>query len=216
MKLIDTFQQEHLLIEQMLGSLRAYVDALCAGTADPEDGPRFAAFFSRFAGDFHHDREERVFLDALVKEAELPGDRGPVRAFLHEHAEMEAWMRDMAPLLERQPQSDAERDQLQAMAVRYSHALWRHIDAENSVLFVEGSERLQRSGILELPDRPMTAEEASAREGALGLPARYVPVEDQTLTRGDGCFMCRSHGESCEGLEAEWWTDLEWEEFHLR
>lgn len=216
MKLIDTFQEEHVLIEQVLGSLRTYVDRLCGGSADPNDGKRFAAFFTEFAGHFHHDREERVFLDALVKEAELPGDRGPVRAFLREHAEMEGWLREMAPLLEQRPQSQADRDQLQAMAVRYSHALWRHIDAENSVLFVEGAERLQRSGVLELPDRPMTEAEAAAREGAVDLPARYPPMDDAALTRGDGCFMCRSHGESCDGLEAEWWTDLEWEEFHLR
>ncbi len=216
MKLIDTFQEEHVLIEQVLGSLRTYVDRLCGGSADPNDGKRFAAFFTEFAGHFHHDREERVFLDALVKEAELPGDRGPVRAFLREHAEMEGWLREMAPLLEQRPQSQADRDQLQAMAVRYSHALWRHIDAENSVLFVEGAERLQRSGVLELPDRPMTEAEAAACEGAMDLPARYPPMDDAALTRGDGCFMCRSHGETCDGLEAEWWTDLEWEEFHLR
>ena len=62
----------------------------------------------------------------------------------------------------------------------------------------------------------MNEAEAAAREGAASLPVRYPPVEDEALTRGDGCFMCRAHGETCDGLEAEWWTDLEWEEFHLR
>lgn len=216
MKLIDAFQEEHVLIDQVLGALRTYVNGLCDGTADPDDGRRFAAFFTEFSGHFHHDREERVFLDALVTEADLPGDRGPVRAFLREHAEMDAWMRKMAPLLGHKPQSRDDRDRLQAMAVRYSHALWRHMDAENSVLFPEGSERLQRNGIRELLDRPMTEAETAARDGATGLPIRYPPVEDAALTRGDGCFMCRAHGDTCDGLEAEWWTDLEWEEFHLR
>ena len=53
---------------------------------------------------------------------------------------------------------------------------------------------------------------------AVGLRRAYggVPaVEDFTLTRGDGCFMCRAHGETCDGLEAEWWTDTEWEEFYI-
>ncbi len=216
MKLIETFQEEHELIDQVLGSLRTYVDGLVDGTADPDDGRPFAAFFTEFAGRFHHEREEQVFFDALVKDAELPGDRGPVHAVLGEHAEMEGWLREMAPFLEQGPQSEDDRVRLRAMAIRYSHALWRHIDAENSVLYPEGEERLRRCGIRELPDRPMSEAESAAREGAAALLVRYPPVEDAALTRGDGCFMCRAHGETCDGLEAEWWTDLEWEEFHIR
>ncbi len=128
MKLIDAFQDEHVLIDQMLGSFRTYVDGLVDGTADPDDGRRFAAFFTEFAGHFHHDREEGALIDALVTDAELPGDRGPVYALAR---------------------------QLRALAVRYSHALWRHIDAENSVLFPEGAERLRRCAMREL-DRPMS------------------------------------------------------------
>lgn len=216
MKLLDTLRDEHVLIDRVLGSFRAYVDALVAGTAQPDDGRRFAAFFTAFAGDFHHDREERVLFHALVTQADLPADRGPIYALGREHAEMEAWMRELAPLLERMPQSADERARLLALARRYSGALWRHIDAENSVLFSEGEERLHRCGILELDDRPPSPAQAAARDGAAALPARYPPVEDPDLVRGDGCFMCRAHGETCNGLEAEWWTDLEWDEFRLR
>lgn len=216
MKLINTLQDEHVLIDQVLGSLTAYVGGLIDGTADPDDGRRFAAFFTEFAGHFHHDREERVFMDALVTDAELPGDRGPVYAVLHEHTQMGEWLCEMVPLLEQRPQSENDRVRLRALATRYSHALWRHIDAENSVLYPEGVERLYRSGIRELPDRPMNEAEAAAREDGAALLVRYPPVEDVTLTRGDGCFMCRAHGEICDGLEAEWWTELEWEEFYIR
>lgn len=44
------------------------------------DGARFAAFFTEFAGHFHHDREEHVLFRALVSQADLPADRGPVHA----------------------------------------------------------------------------------------------------------------------------------------
>ncbi len=212
MKLIDTLQDEHVLIDQVLGSLRTYVGRLIDGTADPDDGRRFAAFFTEFAGHFHHDREERVFFDALVTEAELPADRGPLRAVAHEHAEMGEWLCEMIPFLERRPQSEDDRVRLRTLATRYSHALWRHIDAENSVLYPEGAERLYRCGILWLPDRPMSETEAAARASGVALLASYPPVEDAALTRGDGCFMCRAYGETCDGLEAEWWTELEWEE----
>ncbi len=216
MKLINTLQDEHALIDQVLGSLRTYVEGLIDGTAEPEDGRRFTAFFTEFAGHFHHDREERVFFDALVTEAELPGDRGPVYAVVREHAEMAGWLGEMVPLLEQGPQCEDDRVRLRALATRYSHALWRHIDAENSVLYPEGVERLLRCGIRELPDRPMSEAEAAAREGAAALLVRYPPLEDAALTRGEGCFMCRAYGETCEGLEAEWWTELEWDEFFIR
>lgn len=216
MKLIETLQDEHALIDPMLGSLRAYVDRLVDGTADPDDGRRFVAFFTEFAGSYHHDREERVLFDALVKEAELPGDRGPVYALTHEHATMAAWLGEMAPILEQGPQSDDDRARLRDLATRYSQALWRHIDAENSVTYPESVDRLRRCGIRELPDRPMSGKEAAARDGAADLLVRYPPIEDEALTRGEGCFMCQAYGVTCNGLEAEWWTEIEWDEFHER
>lgn len=216
MKLLDTLQDEHVLIDQVLGSFRAFVVGLVDGTADPGDGRRFAAFFTDFAGHFHHDREERVLFRALVTDAELPADRGPVYALGREHAEMEAWLHEMAPLLERRLESADDHARLRALATRYSRALWRHIDAENSVLYPQAEERLRRCGIRELADRPMSEAEAASREGAAALRVRYPPIEDEVLARGDGCFLCRAHGESCDGLEAEWWTELEWEDFHNR
>jgi hypothetical protein len=30
--------------------------------------------------------------------------------------------------------------------------------------------------------------------------------------RGGGCVLCPSYGITCDGLEREWWTELEWEE----
>lgn len=216
MKLIDAFRDEHALIDQVLGSLRSYVGGLADGTADPADGRRFAVFFSEFAGHFHNAREEQILFGALVTETELPGERGPVHASTQEHAEMEGWLREMTPLLEQRPPSVADYARLQDLATRYSRALWRHIDAENSVLYPEGSERLRRCGIHELPDRPINEAEAAAREGAAALLVRYPPVEDDALVRGEGCFMCRAYGVTCNGLEAEWWTELEWDEFHYR
>lgn len=216
MKLIDTLSEEHVLIDRVLGSLRAYVEALVDGTADPGDGRRFAAFFAEFVGRFHDEREEQVLFEALVREADLPRDRGPVHAITLEHAEMKEWLRELTPLLERTPQSQDDRARVRALATRYAHALWRHVDAENSVLYPEGAERLLRCGVRELPDRPMSEAEAAARAGGVALLARYPATEDNALTRGDGCFMCRVHGETCNGLEAEWWSELEWDEFHLR
>jgi hemerythrin-like domain-containing protein len=216
MKLIAAFQDEHLLIDRVLGSFRVYVERLVGGDADPADGARYARFFGDFVGGFHAEREEQVFLAALVQQAELPRERGPVHAVVHEHGELHAWLGEMRPLLHQWPLAPDEADRLQALATLYTQTLWRHIDAENSVLYPEGEERLGRNGIRELPDRPLSEAEAAAQADAAALLLRHPPREDAALTRGDGCYLCRAHGSTCDGLEAEWWSDLEWDEFQLR
>jgi hemerythrin-like domain-containing protein len=212
MQLLDDLRVEHELIEQVLGSLRAFVTARLAGQGDPADGARFLLFFHRYAGDFHHDKEEAVLFRALVEQAEVPADRGPIAALTGEHRRMAALLDGMEHLLGAALAVEAEREQLHTLAIEYSRSLWRHIDAENSVLFPEGRERLRRFHVRDLPSRPMTKEEGAAHAAGLALVATYPPLHDAEAQRGDGCVSCPSYGTTCDGLEREWWTELEWED----
>jgi hemerythrin-like domain-containing protein len=212
MQLIEDLQREHELIDQVLGSLRAFVDARLAGRGEPSDGARYLAFFRHFAGDFHHDKEAAVLFRALVEQAELPADRGPVFALAGEHRRMAGLLEAMDGLLDGPLDAEADRARLRALAVDYSRSLWHHIDAENSVMFPESEERLRRSYVYELPSRPMTEAERAAQDDAQSLLAAFPPQEDPDLVRGDGCVACPAFGTTCEGLETEWWTESEWEE----
>ena len=58
--------------------------------------------------------------------------------------------------------------------------------------------------------------EATARQGGLDLTQKYMPLHDAEVHRGDGCIACPSFGTSCDGLEREWWTDLDWEDMYDR
>ena len=212
MQLIEDLRTEHELIEQVVGSLRAFVSARLMGQGDPADGARFMAFFRRYAGDFHHDKEETVLFEALATKTELPADRGPLGALTGEHKRMAGLLDAMEGLLVAPLVAAEDRERLHALAVDYSRSLWRHIDAENSVLFPEGQERLRRFHIRELPSRPMTEEERAAHDAGLAMVATYPPQHDPEAHRGDGCIACPSYGTTCEGLEREWWTELEWED----
>lgn len=212
MQLLDDLRREHDLIDQVLGSLRAFVAVRLAGQGDPADGARFLAFFRHYAGTFHHDKEEAVLFRALVEKAELPEHRGPVAALAGEHRRMGGLLEALAGLLEGPLAAEADRTRLQELALDYSWSLWRHIDAENSVMFPESEERLRRAFVRELPSRPMTPAEQAAREAGLALLAAYPPQPDLQVPRGDGCINCPSFGTACEGLETEWWTESEWEE----
>jgi hemerythrin-like domain-containing protein len=215
-QLIEDLRKEHELIEAAVGSLRTFVAARLAGHGDPSDGARFLTFFRRYAGDFHHDKEEEVLFRALVERAETPAERGPIPALAGPHRRMGGLLDGLGELLGTPLANAGDRLRLQQLAVDYSHSLWRHIDAENSVLFPEGEDRLRRFHVRELPSRPMTDQEQAAHGLGLALIAAYPPLHDAEAHRGDGCVACPSYGTICEGLEREWWTDLEWEDMYDR
>ena len=211
MRLIEELRAEHDLIERVAGSLRTFARQRGRGEGSPQDGPRFLAFFRLYAGQFHHAREEDALFVALQRDAELPGDRGPIAALLEDHRRMAGLLDQLESVADA---SSAEaRASLEAIALEYSQQLWQHIDAENSVVLPESESRLRRHGRAELPSRETTPEEEEARALGEKLLSLYPPVHEPDVPRGDGCVVCPAFTRTCRGLELEWWNEWEWEEF---
>jgi hemerythrin-like domain-containing protein len=205
MRLLDELRAEHEEIERAVGSLQAFAASSDRSAAE---GQAYLRFFRLYAGRFHHAREEDSLFPALVRETAAPADRGPLKMLLEAH-------HAMSHLLDLLEAALAKGSDPRTPAARYGRALLHHIDAENSVLFPEAETRFRRAGVLELPDRPPDAEESAAREAMEELLARHPPLEIPDLIRGEGCVSCEAYGEGCEGIEREWWTELEWEDvFH--
>jgi hemerythrin-like domain-containing protein len=211
MLLIDELQAEHELIDAAVGALRTYVRARTAGTAPAEDGAGFVRFFRLYAAQFHHAREEETLFRALVDQADLP-EAGPIATLRDDHRRTGALLDQIEALIARDALDADSARRLDQLAAEYSHALWHHIDAENSVLFPESEARLRKSGILELPSRAMTLEEQHARDTGAALVRTYPPLADSTIVRGDGCVCCPALVEGCPGLEHAWWSEFEWDE----
>jgi len=203
MLLIDALRGEHERIDAAVGALRTWASRHRAGEAPLSDLAAFLFFFETYAGAFHHEREEQVLFPSLTHEAQIPGDRGPLAVLLDDHERMAAMLARM--------KTTNDREQLHAIAVEYSHALWSHIDVENSVLFEEAERQLRRAGVRELPARDLTAGEDTAASVGDALIARYPPMQPDNV-RGEGCVVCHAYGTTCRGLEREWWNEWEWEE----
>lgn len=201
MKLVDELRREHDLIERVLGSLRSYA---AHHDAPVEDGLAFLEFLGTYAH-WHHEREEGVLFPALEAEAMLPRDRGPIAVIEHEHVQLAAQLAAMKTALR-------DRETFQRLATDYARALWLHIDVENSVLLPESEDQLRRAGIHELPVTEPPAEVTAAAEAGLALTLRYPPADDPEAIRGEGCVICSAFGDTCRGLEREWWNDWRWEE----
>jgi hemerythrin-like domain-containing protein len=212
MKLIEELEREHARIDRVVGSMRTWADRAVAGDAPAADGRKFMRFFEVYAGGLHHEREETVLFPTTWNDLGLKADTPPIVVCIDDHHELAALLQSMKSLLEKKALATAEMREVQQLAIRYSHILWAHIDAENSVLFPEIELRLRHAGIRELPSRPMTADEESA--AALGdlLIERYPPSDDGTIVRGEGCAMCPAYLAACSGIEREWWNEWEWEE----
>jgi hemerythrin-like domain-containing protein len=211
MRLIEELEAEHRLIEACAGSLRTYALARMDGSAPASDGPRFVRFFRLYAAQFHHAREEDTLFVALRERANLP-ETGPLATLRDDHQRNGLLIDQIEALLAMPSLDEPAARALDRLATDYSHALWHHIDAEDSVLFPEAEARLRKSGVPELPSRSMTGEEREARDTGEALVARYPPLRDGTIVRGDGCACCPAILEGCPGLEHAWWSESEWEE----
>jgi hemerythrin-like domain-containing protein len=216
MQFVDDLRAEHEQIEAVLGALLTFVARRLRGEAAPADGGRFVRFLRGYAGAHHHHREEVVLFPVLRERLQLPEGRGPLGALIAQHRSLEATLDALAPLLEGTLEGPGEREALEALATRYTRGLWAHIDAESSVLLPESEARLVRKGVQELPDVPLSAEHAALRDDGEALCVTYPPTIDHGALRGDGCVICPSYGVDCDGLEREWWNELEWSEFFER
>lgn len=204
MRFFDELRSEHRNIEMTLGALRTWAGALPQQPDSAADGKRFLRFFRLYAAALHHHREEHVLFPALERIG-LPS-KGPVETITSDHEAMAEVLNRLEEALTR-----GDLTQVQTLARDYSHALWSHIDAENSVLLPESEAKLERTGVRDLPLREATDDERAALDDAAALATTYPPMEPD-IVRGDGCVFCHAYGDTCSGIEGEWWNEWDWEE----
>lgn len=213
MRLLEELRAEHELIDRVAGSLRSFAAARARGEGGTADGAAFRRFFRLWAGAWHHAREEETLFPALAAKAELSPEHGPIAAFVEQHREMAKVLDELDPLLDRDPFGAEDARRLVDLVTTYTRELGRHIDAENSVLLPESEVRLRQSNVLELAGRAPSDEELAARDEGERIAAAWAFMVDAGGVRGEGCVVCPSYGTTCQGVEAEWWNDSEWEEF---
>ena len=207
MRLIDELRAEHLLVDRMAGSLIRFAERAATGNTSAGDVADFLRFFRVFVAGYHHQREEEILFTVLVERAEIPGDRGPIPVIEADH-------RAAAELVDEFELASASGGNAADVARRLAHHLWEHVDKEESVLLPEAINRLRRNGVNRLDGREPTADEKSARELGERLIERFPPLDDPEIIRGDGCIACSAFGNTCGGIETEWWNT--WERQHYR
>jgi|GEM_PF-438281 len=227
MNLFEDIEKEHLLLEKATGSLVAMTDEMTRNESDElkKNIESLCYFFINFMVNYHTQKEENVIFAALEK-LNLPRDKGPLFYYALEHADHLKHLDEMLLRLGKPALTGEDKNFLYEKSKKFCIEVWEHIDKENSVFLVEVGERVRGGALLEMNAAyesflagfnfpGLSAEENIAL--AESMIARYKPV--LTLPehiRGDGCMSCRFFGEGCNGIEHEWWTEHEWEDFFER
>ena len=202
MRIIDEIRKEHRLIDEVMGSLFFWADRGCEHPEAAVDLKDLIHFLRVYVHGCHHHREEILFR-ALVEQGEVPRDHGPLLILTQEHE-------SLPPVLDELASAGACAESV-AAAKRLAAEIWLHLDKEETVLLLEAERRLIDGGIRELEGPPASDEVEAARELGLDLIRRLPPVDDPDLIRGDGCIPCAAFGDTCHGIESEWWSDWEME-----
>ena len=205
MRIIDEVREEHRLIDQVAGSLFFWGHRGWDHPDAAEDLNDLIHFLRVYVHGFHHHREEVLF-EALVEHGEVPADHGPLTVLEDEH-------RAVPPVLDELAAAGACAESSSA-AKSLAAEIWQHLDKEDTVVFPEAERRLIDGGIRELDGPPPSDEVKTARALGLDLIQRLPPMDDPDLIRGDGCIPCAAFGDTCHGIESEWWSD--WEMEHHR
>lgn len=146
----------------------------------------------------------------LINQLHLPGDHGPIAVLTDDHRKFNACLDQIEQWIAREPLSPADQIQLRTTTEQYIASMQHHIDAENSVLFVEGEICLRDAGISELPSRSLTADEQQVRFVAEELQQRHPPTSNVDVIRGDGCVLWPAYQITCDGYEREWPNISRW------
>ena len=227
MQLIDKLTEEHRLIELGAGSLIAFHREFEQGKAALADLAGYAVFFRDYADAYHHGKEEQILMvqfPALGIDSESP----PLRMLREEHRGNKILIEKFFQFAaQTTPLSDMDKEILRQSIFTYVIGLWEHIDKEDSVLFAEANLRFKGMLAQTLDKNFLEFEARMGQPGNLDIPAlesnmrglflRFPPVEELPgVLRGEGCVSCRHYGGPCQGVEKEWWSEHEWEDFFER
>lgn len=223
MDLLSDIDQEHRVIEKLAGSM-VNITRTLATNDDPQlqnDLKTVWEFLTKFMIEHHAVKEENLIFKTLENTG-IPGDKGPLHFYKLEHNNHTESALKLNGFLQKTDLSESERNELKATAELFCADLWEHLDKEDSVLLTEFQERIKGKALLDLKEQYQSFMEKNPIDQDLfkkvrQLIEKYPPVELlPDVFRGDGCMSCRYYGDGCQGIEHEWWSEHEWEDFFER
>jgi hemerythrin-like domain-containing protein len=179
MKPLSSLIREHHFIGKLVDALEAYADRVQRGEdAELVDVSRFAAAFTQFADELHHEKEERVLLPFLARSG-FDWDSPPLSRVRREHRQERYLIEVLTHAGQRLERwTDEERRHVSATAWALCEFQRLHHDTENNDLFGALARQLDDAAKDRLERELEEFDEAPShrvqRENALELGAELV------------------------------------------
>jgi hemerythrin-like domain-containing protein len=173
-KATDMLSDEHRVIERVLAVLQKLTTRPVENSLDC--WRETLDFFSHFADQCHHFKEEQVLFPAM-EERGIPRDGGPIGMMLMEHEEGRTYVRAMLsaiPLVV--TKNEAAKEILVDKAKAYLRLLKDHIQKEDEILFKIADDVIS-------PDEQRqllrSFEEHEAKEIGEGVHEKYLKIAEE-------------------------------------
>ncbi|HXV83403.1 MAG TPA: hemerythrin domain-containing protein [Candidatus Binatia bacterium] len=176
-KATDMLSDEHRIIERMLAVLKKLTNAPVENSLD--SWRKALDFFSHFADQCHHFKEEQVLFLAM-EEHGIPREGGPIGMMLTEHEEGRGLVKAMisaVPLVE--AKNEAAKEILVDKAKAYLRLLKDHIQKEDEILFKIADDVIpadEQKALLR------SFEEHEAKEMGSGIHEKYLKLVEELET----------------------------------
>ena len=173
-KATEVLSNEHRVIERVLDVLEKLTNRPVENSLD--SWKEALDFFSHFADQCHHFKEEQVLFPAM-EEHGIPKDGGPIGVMLMEHEEGRSHVRSMrAAVVAVEAKSEAAKESLLNSARAYLRLLREHIQKEDEVLFRIADDVIPAD---EQKTLLVSFEEHEAKEMGAGVHDKYLQLVEE-------------------------------------
>ncbi|MES0489731.1 MAG: hemerythrin domain-containing protein [Leptospirales bacterium] len=222
LSILEELDEEHRIIEEVAGSLVCFSRLARDGKLEQpaKELKTFTRYFTKFLEGYHFKKETEIVFDALIQQG-IPAQKGPIYYYELEHDLHKEQITHLEKFTSLISWSDDDKNEVVKLCEKFCAEVWEHIDKEDSVVFSEVEERVKGKTVKETQQKHIEFEKKHDRAAFLKTGSefieKYKPVDKIVdVIRGDGCMSCRYYGEGCSGIEHEWWTEHEWEDFFAR
>jgi hemerythrin-like domain-containing protein len=173
-KATELLSDEHRVIERVLAVLQKLTTRPVKNSLDC--WRKALDFFSHFADQCHHFKEEQVLFPAM-EEHGIPREGGPIGMMLMEHEEGRGHVRSMlAALTLAEARNEAAKDTLLENARAYLRLLREHIQKEDEILFRIADDVIPP---YEQKELLRSFEQHEAKEMGTGIHEKYLKLVEE-------------------------------------